>query len=160
MIFRSIVVVDGRRLLIFSNHLTSMPAWGQANPCNPCGGKKNACNPCNPCGGKKNACNPCDPCNPCGGKMAAPKLVSVNPCHAKFGTVFFVADPMKRDQVTFLSEAPLEDIVGSSNEISGYFAFNPSRPQAEPLPWKGSASSSRSAATLHFHLRLTSRSRT
>ena len=109
--------------------LTSVPAWGQANPCNPCGGKKNACNPCNPCGGKKNACNPCNPCNPCGGKMAAPKLVAVNPCHAKFGTVFFVADSMRRDQVTFLSEAPLEDIVGTTNDISGYFAFNPNRPK-------------------------------
>ncbi len=85
---------------------TSVPAWGQANPC-----------------------NPCDPCNPCVGKMTAPKLVSVNPCHAKFGTVFFVADPMRRDQVTFLSEAPLEDIVGTTSEISGYFAFNPDRPK-------------------------------
>jgi polyisoprenoid-binding protein YceI len=43
---------------------SAMPKAMASNPCNPCGGKKNACNPCNPCGGDKKAANPC---NPCGG---------------------------------------------------------------------------------------------
>ncbi len=60
--------------------------------------------PGNPCGGKAK-----NPCNPCGGKGGVPGI-AVNPCHAKHGTVFYVADPMGRNQVTFTSEAPLEDI--------------------------------------------------
>ncbi len=40
-------------------------------------------NPCNPRGGKA-----ANPCNPCGGKKTIAKLVPVNPCHAKHGTVF------------------------------------------------------------------------
>ena len=88
------------------------PVLAQANPCNPCGGKKAE-----------------NPCNPCGGKASAPELVPVNPCHAKHGTVFYVADPMGRNQVTFTSEAPLEDIVGTTNQISGYLVFNPENPR-------------------------------
>ncbi len=73
--------------------------------------------------------NPCNPCNPCGGKMAVPKLVPVNPCHAKHGTVFYIADAMGRNQVTFTSEAPLEDIVGTTNQIVGYLVFDPDNPR-------------------------------
>jgi len=87
----------------------------------------NPCNPCNPCGGK--AKNPCNPCNPCGGKMAKVKMPAVNPCHAKYGTVFYVADPMGRNTITFTSEAPLEDIIGTTNQIYGYVVFDPNRPE-------------------------------
>ena len=73
--------------------------------------------------------NPCNPCNPCGGKMAVPKLVPVNPCHAKHGTVFYIDDAMGRNQVTFTSEAPLEDIVGTTNQIVGYLVFDPDNPR-------------------------------
>ena len=41
---------------------------------------------------------------------------------------FFVEDPMKRNAITIKSEAPLEDIVGMSNEITGYVNFNPNEP--------------------------------
>ncbi len=75
-------------------------------------------NPCNPCGGKQAA----NLCNPCGGKIA------VNPCHAKHGTVFYVADPMHRNTVSFTSRAPLEDMVGTTNMITGYFVFDPAQP--------------------------------
>jgi polyisoprenoid-binding protein YceI len=92
-------------------------AMAQSNPCNPCGGK--AANPCNPCGGKA--------ANPCAVKSAA--MPALNPCHAKLGTVFHVSDPMKRDSLTFTSEAPLEDIVGTTNEIHGYVVFDPSAPE-------------------------------
>ncbi len=78
-------------------------------------------NPCNPCGGKA--------ANPCGGKMAAPKTPAINPCHAKLGRVFYFADPMGRNQVTFTSTAPLEDIVGTTNQVVGYLAFNPQDPR-------------------------------
>lgn len=91
-------------------------AGAQSNPCNPCGGK--AANPCNPCGGKA--------ANPCGMKADMPAL---NPCHAKKGTVFHVNDPMNRDSVSFTSEAPLEDFVGTTNQIHGYVAFDPSKPE-------------------------------
>lgn len=67
-----------------------------------------------------------NPCNPCGGKEAMKaSAVPVNPCDAKFGTVYYISDPMSRNTVTFSSEAPLEDIVGTTNQISGYFAFDP-----------------------------------
>ncbi len=81
-------------------------------------------NPSNPCGGKA-----ANPCNPCGGKMAVPKVPSVNPCHAKFGQVFYFADSMERNQVTFTSSAPLEDIVGTTNQVVGYVAFDPKDPR-------------------------------
>ncbi len=93
----------------------------QSNPCNPCGGK--AANPCNPCGGKA-----ANPCNPCSGKDAQAPKVAVNPCHAKMGTVFHVDDPMNRNTATFTSEAPLEDMTGTTNTLSGYLAFNPNNP--------------------------------
>ncbi len=94
------------------------------NPCNPCS-KKQAQNPCNPCA-KKKAQNPCNPCGKMAGKAA--NLPAVNPCHAKMGTVFYVADPMNRNTVTFKSQAPLEDIVGTTNEVSGYVVFDPAQP--------------------------------
>jgi polyisoprenoid-binding protein YceI len=56
--------------------------------------------------------NPCNPCNPC----------------AKKGTVFTVDDPMGRNSITFRSEAPLEDIVGTSNKIKGHIMFDPMNP--------------------------------
>lgn len=77
-------------------------------------------NPCNPCGAKAK-----NPCNPCGAKAAMP---AVNPCFAKAGKVFYVNDPMKRNTVTFTSEAPLEDIVGTTNEVAGYIVFDPKKP--------------------------------
>jgi len=101
--------------------LTAGFAHAQSNPCNPCGGK--AANPCNPCGGKA-----ANPCNPCGGKHAKSHSIAVNPCHAKHGKAFYVADPMKRNSVSFTSEAPLEDIVGTSNAVHGYAVFDPARP--------------------------------
>ena len=83
----------------------------------------------NPCGAKA--------ANPCGGKAANPcamkiqdhaKMPAINPCFAKMGTVFTIADPMKRNVVTFKSQAPLEDIVGTTNEINGYVVFDPKNP--------------------------------
>ena len=44
------------------------------------------------------------------------------------GTVFHVNDPMSRNTVTFTSEAPLEDIIGTTNQITGYVVFNPENP--------------------------------
>ncbi len=96
---------------VFALVMVASPAMAQANPCNPCGPKAK------------------NPCNPCGGKQTMPKLVPVNPCHAKHGTVFYIADPMGRNQVTFTSEAPLEDIVGTTNEIVGYLVFDPEKPR-------------------------------
>ena len=85
---------------------TTSAIWAQENPCNPCGPEKAA--------------------NPCGGKAAA--MPAVNPCHAKFGTVFYIADAMGRNTITFTSQAPLEDIVGTTNEITGYVVFDPKNP--------------------------------
>lgn len=100
---------------------SSPDASAQAqNPCNPCA-KKSAQNPC----AKKQAQNPCNPCGKMAGKAAS---VAVNPCHAKMGSVFYVADPMNRNTVTFKSQAPLEDIVGTTNEITGYVVFDPNQP--------------------------------
>jgi len=106
--------------------LTTGAAPAQNNPCNPCGGK--AANPCNPCGGKA-----ANPCNPCGGKAGDGKTspsVKVDPAHANMGTVFGFADPMQRNTVTFTSEAPLEDIVGTTNVIAGYLALDPADVEA------------------------------
>ena len=83
-----------------------------------------ASNPCNPCGPKVQ-----NPCNPCGGKGGSTHgQVAVNPSHAQQGTVFYIADPMGRDSASFTSEAPLEDIVGTTNKISGYVVFDPKNP--------------------------------
>lgn len=90
-------------------------ASAQSNPCNPCGGK--AANPCNPCGGKA-----ANPCNPCGGKAHA---IAINPCYAKMGKVFHFNDPMKRNTASFTSEAPLEDMVGTTNNVVGYLVMDP-----------------------------------
>jgi polyisoprenoid-binding protein YceI len=54
--------------------------------------------------------NPCNPCN-------------------KSGTVFHFNDQMSRNTVTFKSEAPLEDIIGTTNQINGYFSFDPKNPE-------------------------------
>ena len=45
------------------------------------------------------------------------------------GYKFYVDDPMNRNTVTFKSEAPLEDIVGTSNKITGFIIFDPDNPQ-------------------------------
>ncbi|MCZ6767385.1 MAG: YceI family protein, partial [bacterium] len=50
-----------------------------------------------------------------------------NPCAMK-GKTFHLDDPMGRNTVTFKSEAPLEDIIGSSNKVSGYLNFDPKNP--------------------------------
>ncbi len=63
-------------------------------------------NPCNPRSKKKQVQNPCNPCG-------------------KAGTVFHVNDPMGRNSVTFKSRAPLEDIIGTTNQITGYINFDP-----------------------------------
>ena len=60
-------------------------------------------------------------------KTAKPEI-KVNPEFAKMGTVFYVDDPAHRDWVTFKSSAPLEDIVGTSNTITGYLVFDPQNP--------------------------------
>ncbi|MCI0694260.1 YceI family protein [candidate division KSB1 bacterium] len=51
-----------------------------------------------------------------------------NPC-SKTGTVFQFNDQMGRNTVTFKSQAPLEDIIGTSNQISGHIAFDPQHPE-------------------------------
>jgi polyisoprenoid-binding protein YceI len=53
-----------------------------------------------------------NPCNPCGKKES----------------VFHVNDPMSRNSITFKSEAPLEDIVGTSNQVTGRIVFDPRQP--------------------------------
>lgn len=58
----------------------------------------------------------------------SPAPVPVDPAHAAQGTVFYVADPMGRNAVTFKSQAPLEDIVGTSNALTGYVVFDPAQP--------------------------------
>jgi len=44
--------------------------------------------------------------------------------------MFYVNDPAGRNAVVFKSEAPLEDIVGTTGNISGYMAFDPTNPNA------------------------------
>ena len=97
--------------------LLLVPQVALADAGNPCGGKA-----MNPCGGKA--------MNPCGEKatVSSCAMPAVNPCHAKMGTVFYIADPMQRNTVTFKSEAPLEDIVGTTNQISGYVVMDPANP--------------------------------
>lgn len=43
---------------------------------------------------------------------------------------FFIDDPVGRNSVTFKSEAPLEDMVGTTNQITGFIQFNPDNPTA------------------------------
>jgi polyisoprenoid-binding protein YceI len=54
----------------------------------------------------------------------------VKPEHAEKGTLFYVNDARGRDNVTFTSRAPLEDIIGTTNRITGYIAFDPVNPVA------------------------------
>lgn len=97
--------------------LFTPPAFGQNTASNPCDPHSD-----NPCSEKKQT-------NPCTDKHAHKKeLIPVNPCHAKRGTVFYIADPMKRDTITFNSRAPLEDIVGQTHTATGYIVFDPRYP--------------------------------
>lgn len=43
-------------------------------------------------------------------------------------TTFHVNDQVGRNSVTFTSEAPLEDIVGTTNQITGHLEFDPMHP--------------------------------
>lgn len=64
-----------------------------------------------------------NPGNPCGGK-------NMKSMGDHGGQVFSVEDPMGRNTVTFKSTAPLEDIVGTSNQITGKLVFDPNNPNA------------------------------
>lgn len=44
------------------------------------------------------------------------------------GMTFNVNDPVGRNSVTFTSTAPLEDIVGTTSDITGYMVFDPANP--------------------------------
>ncbi len=55
-------------------------------------------------------------------------MMKVKPSYAEMGTVFRVDDPAGRNTITFKSEAPLEDIIGTTNAISGYLVFDPANP--------------------------------
>lgn len=46
-----------------------------------------------------------------------------------FGSAFYVNDPMGRNAVTFKSMAPLEDMVGTTGQISGHIMFDPHHPE-------------------------------
>jgi polyisoprenoid-binding protein YceI len=46
------------------------------------------------------------------------------------GMIFYVNDPVGRNAVTFESTAPLEDIVGTTSDITGYMIFDPANPDA------------------------------
>jgi polyisoprenoid-binding protein YceI len=59
-----------------------------------------------------------------GTRESEAKKIVINPAHAGFGTLFYVFDPTHRNMVSFSSKAPLEDIIGTSNEITGYVAFD------------------------------------
>ena len=61
--------------------------------------------------------------------MGSAALAQSNPVSMKDGMVFKVEDPAMRNNVTFTSTAPLEDIIGRSNEITGYLVFDPMNPQ-------------------------------
>ena len=45
------------------------------------------------------------------------------------GYKFTVDDPTGRNSVTFKSTAPLEDIVGTTNQLTGYLWFDPANPK-------------------------------
>jgi polyisoprenoid-binding protein YceI len=51
-----------------------------------------------------------------------------NPC-SKTGAVFHFKDQMGRNTISFKSEAPLEDIIGTTNQISGHVSFDPQHPE-------------------------------
>lgn len=46
-----------------------------------------------------------------------------------YDSKFYLADPMNRNTITFKSEAPLEDIIGTSNQITGFINFDPDNPK-------------------------------
>jgi polyisoprenoid-binding protein YceI len=48
--------------------------------------------------------------------------------NSKQGMTFYVNDPVGRNSVTFTSTAPLEDIVGTTSDITGYMVFDPANP--------------------------------
>lgn len=62
--------------------------------------------------------------------MGSLALAQKNPCNpcAQGGHMFHVDDPMKRNTITFKSEAPLEDIIGTTNDITGHINFDPRNP--------------------------------
>ncbi len=51
-----------------------------------------------------------------------------NDTESQNGMVFRVDDPMNRNSVTFKSTAPLEDIVGTSSQVTGQLVFDPANP--------------------------------
>jgi len=71
-----------------------------------------------------------DAANPCGMKAMGATDAS-NPCSHKEGMMFYIDDPMNRNSVTFKSTAPLEDIVGTTNQITGYIVFDPKKPKID-----------------------------
>jgi polyisoprenoid-binding protein YceI len=62
------------------------------------------------------------------GAAAFGQHAAQNPCGDKAGMKFTVNDPTGRNSVTFKSTAPLEDIVGTSRDITGYVMFDPNDP--------------------------------
>lgn len=74
--------------------------------------------------------HPDNPCNPCGGK-ASPGGASgaIDAARGSGRGVYHVDDPMGRNTVTFTSEAPLEDIIGTTNRITGRVVFDPRHPE-------------------------------
>jgi len=65
-----------------------------------------------------------NPCNPCGGKQ----VKAAGSEGATMGMTFYIDDPMNRNSITFKSEAPLEDIIGTTNQLTGYLMFDPADP--------------------------------
>lgn len=63
--------------------------------------------------------------------MIAVVSASAQHSHSARGehNMFYVNDPVNRNTVTFKSTAPLEDIVGTSNNITGYLVFDPENPK-------------------------------
>ena len=56
-------------------------------------------------------------------------IISVPVLAADGEQKFIVEDPANRNTITFKSEAPLEDIVGTTNQLTGYVTFNPDNPK-------------------------------
>jgi polyisoprenoid-binding protein YceI len=67
--------------------------------------------------------------------LLAATIVSVqaqngsNMGEGKMGTKFYIDDPVGRNNITFTSRAPLEDIIGTTNKISGHVFFDPENPE-------------------------------
>lgn len=55
-------------------------------------------------------------------------FMAFSAAHASGLQKFLADDPAGRDTITFESEAPLEDIVGTTNQVKGYVDFNPDNP--------------------------------